>query len=253
MRQKYKKETKRYIKDSQDRDFNFIGKDRKKMDRLTKKFHFKELKKKAYYYYNKDKELFKIKDEYVKLDVPIHVGFIKYFIINPEVIEKLRNTNRLETVKTLLNRLNNTIFSKNRNFLVKKRSKNRFKYKKESPKLRHLFAREYMELPDDQKYYFTQTSYYNRYTKSLYNVYVFNRMEFLQEKIAPYFITHKKVVDTDLESERSFIEDKFWTRGNIYRPIIFYNEGYRDRYGDNPKDLRAYYTEKEFIDEVYNT
>lgn len=253
MRTKYKKEIKQYIKDSQDSDFNFIGKDKDKMDRLTKKFYFKEQKKKAFALYNREQELRKIKDEYVKLDNPIHVGFIKYFVIKADVHEKLKNTGKLETLKTILNRINVTILSKNRLFVEKygvRKKKNKFKRK--ALQLKHISVRDYELLTEEEKNYFQLVTVYHKYSKSLHNIYVFSKMDLLQEKIAPYFITHKKVMDSNLESEKAYVWNKFWNWGSPFQKIVFGSVGGSYRYGEKPEDIKAYYTEKEFLDDVKN-
>jgi hypothetical protein len=224
------------------------------MDRLTKKFHFKEEKKKAWEFRNREDELNKIKDDYVKLDVPIHIGFIKYYVINPLCIERLKNIGHLDVVKNILEKINTTIFSKSRSFLIKHGVKGKKKkFRKEPLKLKHISVGAYQLLTENEKWYFTLNTIYNRYNKSLYNVYVFNRMELLQEKIAPYFITHKKVVDTNLESEKTYVSDKLWGRDNYYNRLAYSRKSYNhyDKYGDIPRELKAYYTEKEFLNEIH--
>lgn len=140
----------------------------------------------------------------VPLEKPIRAGWQRYFVLRPDLV----NSKNAKTLLTILGMINNTVYSRNKEFTYR-----RWKDKKDIPITQHLLTlpdKKGQELEPKYQRWFVRTKFIYPYSKQVYYNWVFTHPQFFVFRIRPNYLTHKQLVDSDLESEVAYVGKKLY-------------------------------------------
>lgn len=167
----------------------------------TKKESYKE-------YLRLERELCRVDEAqkelgYYELEKPVHNGYLAFFKLRDDVAKR-ENGDRLAE---LLEKYSTIEWSRNKSFTEKTGKTIRVI----EPKLKQIREYDFNDIPSKDKEYFTSIwvkSYWNNtYTKH----YVLDFPKyFMVIKKKKDYITHRKIISGELESEEQFLRDKIW-------------------------------------------
>lgn len=163
----------------------------------------------------KDKEIRRLVNEFYRLrkatweapivpiEKPYKNGYVKFFTLRDDYTRRVD----VHDFKRILSRINNTVFSRNKDFKDKKGVIH-------SPNLSIIPEKQWQSFdwPEHYKKHFVfghHTYYYGWGGKGTIYGYKFWREYCFTEKIEPHFVTHQRVVLPEIESRLSEIRAKF--------------------------------------------
>lgn len=149
----------------------------------------------------------------VPLDKPYRNGFVRHFVIRPDLLRSPKKT----ILQSLLPILDNTAFCKTRKFIDKDWKTG--KMKPMTQELNVLDERKFNTLTDQQKSYFQLTKrkvkqWYGGFREDI--VYIFKFPWMFEYKIKPSFVTHRAIPNSENESLRKKLGDKLWQQYFAY-------------------------------------
>lgn len=189
-----------------------------KLERLSKRKHIEAndkkliaLQRRMWKLYEQQREL-----PLIELEKPIQRGFKKFFVLRDDIARR-RDAKDFERILSVINR---TIYSRKEDFKVKKYHNN------QTEDIPHVIGHvpEYkwddLGWPEHFKKWFSLTTrHHNGKYGSMYSIkaYYFTHDYMFVTKTAPYFITHVRQVDSNLERELKEIKQYFkktngWSR-----------------------------------------
>jgi hypothetical protein len=179
--------------------------------------------------YRKRNRLFKAKYALgmVELEKPVRAGWKKYYVLRDDVSRR----DDVAFYAHLLSLVNKPSYSRDKDFMYKPwGAKKRIQHIHQPSPLSH---KEYNALTEKQKAFFTEI--YN--VKLKLKLFHFRDTWMFAEKVSPRFITHRFVLDPELESQLNEIDNKItsqnlWPKiGKIFgwRSNSWRQEVYRDR------------------------
>ncbi len=227
---------------------------RLKSARRKKKLVKKDFEKQLLVLNRKECELFKAKQNlpFIPLEIPYQQGWLRYFVLREDV---LRGPNA-EFFQTLLAKINTYHYSNTKSFSVKKR-KNGKKVWLTTPQDLYQVPLYQFDCPKlgltvHEKSYFSVVEEWDVSFNRMHRYYKFNESWRFVLRIRPHIITHKKAIDTDLEKELKWIENKI-TNKHLRSKINKLTTGrgfYKGYYDTNEKpkykDLNKNKSLKEF-------
>lgn len=163
----------------------------------------------------------------IELKEPYQKGWVRFFVVRKDV---LSSDDALFFVD-LLDKINTFQFSNQKTFTNRKK-----KFGKKTDYLREQFIsnvtvsewnNDKFQFTDKEKSFFTLVEKWSERCRCFKTYYKFNEPWRFVFKIEPNIITHKKAVDTVLESELRLIENYIENRDLRYK---IYNSGNRDSY-----------------------
>lgn len=193
------------------------------------------------YYESRDKELIRLERELldlygirrelplIKLDQPIHRGYKKFFVLRDDVARR-RDAHVFETI---LKEINTTIYSRTIDFKSKKYHN---RQRSEQPhELAHIPKHKWAILGWPS--YYKKWFYYRAkqvarpyYGYGYYEGYWFGRTWMFDTKIEPYYITHTRQIDPDLESKIKKLKDQLYSSPARHRLANLHGGYGRDDY-----------------------
>lgn len=137
----------------------------------------------------------------VELEKPYQKGWKRYFVLR----EDFRAGTLAEFYTNLLAKINTVEYHYDKTFKKKKRRKGRYGYEIRKQNLRELSPYSWncsrLNLSEQEKACFTQVETFDIKTRRQEIKYVITEPWRYVLKIAPHMITHKKMVDNDIERE----------------------------------------------------
>ena len=194
----------------------------------------------------------------VPLENPYQKGWKRYFILRADVV----NSKRAEFYTTLLAKINTFEYHDDKSFKKKKRRKKRYGYEIRVQLLREFSSfcwnSSKLTLTAEEKACFTQIETYDIKTHREEIKYVFSEPWRYILKIGPHMITHKKLLDSDIEQELDgisrYIENNNLaprmdrlTRGRGYH---YRWHGELTKYEVRTKRVPKYATKEDYLDLV---
>ena len=163
---------------------------------------------------------------WVELPKPERSGYEKKFIIRQDVAKGFPN--ELKVYQDILNRCNDVVGCSDKNFMKKNAQT-----KKKEPivlKLKYILPHEWRELPTDKhRSQFVFVIKEDLKGKKFHAYEVRDPWMFV-EQIKPHYITHRLVIDPQLDSELALIENKI-ERNNLW-PAFAKLMGWRGNFKD---------------------
>ncbi|MFN8673009.1 MAG: hypothetical protein U0457_13140 [Candidatus Sericytochromatia bacterium] len=143
--------------------------------------------------------------EYIELDKPIKWGYKKYFILRDDI----KNRKDANFFEKILEKINDFVYCKEKTFLKKD-----YHTKKKKPILHELQAlshRDFVKLEEKEKELFKS----KLIKRELKFFFIYDWM--FIPKISPHYLTHIKVIKSDLHKEKTEIEEFINDRNLIYK------------------------------------
>lgn len=191
--------------------------------------------------------LYKVKNNQplIPLDKPVRHGWERYFVIRPDLV----HSKYYKVLTAILGMINNTVHSRNKEFTY-----THFKTRKQMPieqYVHHLPDKKGAELEPQFQRWFVRTKFIYPYSKEVYYNWVFTHPQFFVFRTRPFYLTHKQLVDSEVESELAFL-NKWIYDGRRYRLLdSFCRNRWRDWDCIQPvKELKMKITTKEQLDEI---
>lgn len=184
--------------------------------RLNRKI-FKDSKEKSYKKLSRQlQELYdaKYSKGYITLETPRRCGWKKYFILRDDI----SNRSDAHIFRCILDRINDTVYSRDINFLTKDWKTG--KYVPIEHKLKILSLNEYNNLDDVSKKYFYKSTFKIKIWNTERNVigYCFRYDWMFVEKIAKHYITKLPILDNEIESRIKELENYIRSH-NLYSKL----------------------------------
>lgn len=194
----------------------------------------------------------------VPLQNPYQNGWKRFFVLRADVA----NGKRAEFYTALLAKINTFEHHQDKTFKKKKRRKKRYGYEIKLQVLREFSTTDWnsskLNLTEEEKNCFTQVITYDVKTRKEGIKYVFTEPWRYILKIAPHMITHKKLLDSDIERETDEIDRYIeindfeprisrLTRGRGYH---YRWQGELTKYAGRTKRIPKYAGEEDYLDLV---
>jgi hypothetical protein len=164
----------------------------------------------------------------VPLEHPYQRGWKRFFVLRDD----LKGSPRAVFYEILLGKINTVEYHYDKSFKRKKRRKKRYGYEVRQQLLREFYPYGWnnnrANLTDEEKSCFTCVETFDIKTRRTDVKYVFTEPWRYVLKILPHMVTHTKLMDADIETELSYIDDhidnhnlaprmNLLTRGRGYR------------------------------------
>lgn len=213
-------------------------KSKRKKKRLVKEDFEKKLRQN----FKRRKQLFRAINNLplVPLEQPYQKGWVRFFVLRTDVLM----SPNADFFKSLLEKINSYQYSNEKSFSKRKRKLGKNITVLSEQFLRPIYTSEWnckkLGLTEKEKSYFTLTEKWsNNFARNII-YYRFDEPWRFVLRVKPYFITHKKMIDSDLESECQVLENYITNRNlnhKMNRLIIGYAryKGYYDY--KNPKEV----------------
>ncbi|WP_345954000.1 hypothetical protein [Mucilaginibacter sp. PAMB04168] len=176
---------------------------------------------------------------WVPLDAPYQRGWKRFFVLRDDI----RKGPKADFYEALLEKVNTFEYHHDRFFKRKKRRKGKYGYVVKKQNLRELDEYDWnsskLALTEEEKACFTRTESFHIRTRRLEIKYVITEPWRFVLKVAPHIITHRKMVDTELESELSKLNN--YVRAHNYDPRMHrLTSGKRYRWKDEFNERLKY-------------
>lgn len=166
----------------------------------------------------------------IPLDKPVHHGWERYFVLRSD----LTHSKNAKVLTIILGMINNFVHSRTKDFTYK-----HWKTKKSFPviqNLNRLTDKQGQELEPSLQKWFVRTKFFHEYSKQPFYNWVFTHPQFFVFRIRPYFLTHKQLVDSEVESEIAFLNDWIYNERR-YRLLEGFRAYWKDDY-NNAKSVK---------------
>lgn len=188
------------------------------MSRNSKHKHFKR-------YLKLDKRLDELRDirrnmGYEELEKPYPHGFDASLVLRDDIAKR----KDAEVLQRIIDNYSSKTWSKNGKFTSRVLIKKRYHYLDHSPKIRRLTETEYGKLDSKLQRYFYHSPFNDvkRWDGSVLKHYVCNiPSHFFVVKVSVSYITHRKLIDSDIEREYAEV-DKEWD--HLWETMQPYNQ-----------------------------
>lgn len=189
-----------------------------------------------------EKKLWKQRNNlpWILLDEPYQKGWQRHFKLRDDVVR----SSEAEFYKTLLEKINTWQFSSDKTFKKRKSKKRKNASSVQIQRLKEFTESEWnspkLELSEREKVHFTKQERWSKVFERYRIHYVFNEPWRYVLQVKPYMITHKRMLDSDLESEIQLVlnyTSNYNLRGKINRLVKgqSYNWGYFQ--SENPREI----------------
>ncbi len=192
----------------------------------------------------------------VPLEHPYQRGWMRVFVLRDDVKHSLRATFYQE----LLTKINTVTYHNDKSFKQRKRRKKRYHYQ-DKPQLVREFS-EYswninrVDLSEQEKACFTCVETFDVKTKRKDVRYMFAEQWRYVLKVMPFMVTHRKLIDADLERELKQIDDhitnhhlapriNLLTRGRGYSYHDWFHEP--AKYNNKFKNIARYSSKEAYL------
>lgn len=171
------------------------------------------------------------KDSMVELDEPIRRGWVRFFEVRKDVA---RSKEGLK-LNRLLNIVQTPIICEDKSFMRKAHGwtkKNR-KIEPIPQELKRLTPKEFEEVPEDLKKYFSKYKDITKFWGSVIEreMYMVNLDWKFSFRIEPHFVTHVKILHSEAISEYTKLRDRLWsTEALAFKYMDGQTDSYRERY-----------------------
>ncbi|MCO6162789.1 hypothetical protein [Flavobacterium sp. NRK F7] len=241
-------------------DYAFAS--RFKSHRRKKRIVKKDFDKQLLSVFERERELFNAKKDLplVPLEIPYQQGWVRFFVLREDVLR----SPQAKFFENLLMKINTYNYSNAKSFSRRVKKKGKRVLVKEHQELYRVYPHQWncpkFGLTDKEKGYFTyvekKSTTFGRVR--VHSYYVFTESWRYVLRVKPYYVTHRKAIDAEIESELGWIENKimnFHLRGKIdklkrgYNRYRYYDEDEKPRYC-NPyknKSLQEFY--EDYVDE----
>jgi len=191
----------------------------------------------------------------VPLESPYQRGWKRFFVLRADIA----HSPRADFYNTLLHKINTVEHHHDKSFKRKKRRWGRYGYEIRRQSLReltpYLWQSSKLNLSEQEKACFTQVETYDVITRRQEVKYVFNEPWRYTLKITPHIITHKKLLNSNIEQELDYIEKYIQCNNLRGRMHVLTNgrSGYRWKYGslgkyDHIKKVPKYSTKEAYCE-----
>lgn len=167
---------------------------------------------------------------FVELQPPIRSGWERLFVLRSD----LKHHKDYKTLQSILTKIQNTVVSQNKNFVIKTKRK---KSKPIEQNLNHLTDKEYEKLEDKEKDYFCPRWTYSKIWKMSFRTWHITKPQFFEYKIQPHYITKVKLMDPDIEKEINFINSRLFGIEDLYGKYARHKPSNYKAYGKENKKL----------------
>ena len=185
-----------------------------------------------------------------ELNPPIRKGYVKHFVLRADIMA----SPNAELYQKILNIIQDSIYSQNRDFTRKDRSG--AKYKKRVVKfcqLKTLSEGEWRKLPTKEQncFYRRERLKKNKNKQSILVIdYVFCFPWAFEEKIEPHYIRKVRKRDEELEAEIKELDNYLNLKNPDYQIRFYWLKGYSQKDDWNDKRIRRGIYEKELDKEL---
>lgn len=153
----------------------------------------------------------------VKLLTPKFWGYKRYFVVRKD----LRRTNENKILEKLLSKIQTEWYSRDRTFespmmrFDKRYVGFLYPGHKEKQSLQKIHEREWLRLDEDEKGYFIRELRYQKWSNSVYYLYVFRFPWKYELKTKTYFLKEEFIYDSSLDSEEALLHRRLFLHGLV--------------------------------------
>jgi hypothetical protein len=188
------------------------------------------------------------KENLILLEKPIRRGWIRYYIVRPDILKSSRG----KIIAKLLNYVQNPYVCADKNFMTI-RGENGHKLKHSVPiqqNIKDLDRHEWECLPEELQSYFSMVEKPRRWGGPI-KVFQFKYPWMYETRVKPHYITHAYVLRNEVISEYEYVWDKLYNSDMMAYKYIT-GRSYRDDWDRNESKQRKLNSiiEKEIREEV---
>lgn len=189
-------------------DYAFAS--RFKSVRRKKRLVKKDFEKQLHAVYARERELFNARKELplVPLEIPYQQGWVRFFVLREDVLR----SPQAEFFQHLLTKINTYKYSNAKSFSKKVRKKGKRIVVEEHQELCRVYPQQWncekLGLTDKEKTYFTYVEKWCQNFDRMLRYYEFNESWRYVLRVKPHFVTHRKAIDAEIESELDCIENR---------------------------------------------
>jgi hypothetical protein len=188
------------------------------------------------------------KENLIPLEKPIRRGWIRYYVVRPDVLKSSRG----KTIAKLLNYVQNPYVCADKNFTTT-RGENGRKLKQPTPiqqNVRDLYQHEWERLPEELQNYFSMVEKTRRWGGPI-KVFQFKYPWMYDTLVKPHYVTHAYVLHNEVISEYEYVWDKLYNSDTLAYKYLT-GRSYRDDWDRNESKKRKLNSiiEKETREEV---
>lgn len=155
---------------------------------------------------------------YIELEEPIHHGYIGFFKLREDVARR----DNADVLNYLVENYTSAPWCRTKDFIVKKKGRKEIV----EPKYLKIRESEYLKVPVKLQSFFTK-GWERTWGGGYWEYFSLNLpRHYLVIKKKRDYITHRKVIDSQLISELKFVEDKIWNivqKTNPYDSATYYD------------------------------
>lgn len=226
--------------------------------RKKRQNYLEDYYKKLFHLEKRKRKLWKLERELppVPLEQPYQKGWVRYFVLRDDV----KRSPQAEFFTQFLTKINTEVYSNNKKFYFKRKGKTtKVKYTYDQ-KLKSFYESDWKRstnpLTDKEKEYFRPSLVWNQENNETYLKYAFTEPWRYVLRVRPYYVTHRKGLDPNLESETREIEnylDRKHLRSIIYNRVYGKKDTWSDRRGKPDPDSLKNRTFASIIEEYEGT
>ena len=159
----------------------------------------------------------------VELKEPIRRGWIRFYKVRDDIA---RGPEGL-ALEQILELVQNSARCDRKDFMKRDWSKRKNTLKPVEQKLKPLYEKQYIELPEHLKKYFTKIEDFSKWggRKVEYRVYPEWKFKFV---VKPYYITHVPITSSEAESEYAILRRKLWEHDNLAMRFMDHGSDMKD-------------------------
>lgn len=189
-------------------DYAFAS--RFKSARRKKRLVKKDFDKQLISIYAREQKLFKDKRDLplVPLEIPYQQGWVRFFVLREDVLL----SPQAEFFENLLLKINTYNYSNTKSFSRKVRKKGKKTIVEQQQELYQVSSLQWnskeFDFTEKEKTYFTYVEEWSKVFDRMLCYYKFNESWRYVLRVRPYFVTHRKTIDVEIESELSWIDNQ---------------------------------------------
>ncbi len=179
----------------------------------------------------------------VKLDKPVVFGWVRNFKLRSDIAK----TNKSNILNKILEKINNSVVCLRRDFYAKTFDSNgKYVYIKQV--LNYLTQKEFELLSEREQSYFYLTKIVRKWGGPI-KIFKFKYPWMFEFKIKRNYITHKKILDGELESEIDRINKVLWDRDRFAFKYLECSKYYIEKYSRSKykREIKKILKEEELI------
>ena len=187
----------------------------------------------------------------IKLEKPIRRGFIRHFVVRPD----LERSNKARMLNRILPLIQNPTVCDRKDFTTNRVDGRKVKKPVHiDAEIHDLSQYEYDRIPDDLKHYFHMTERVRRWGGPI-KVWAFAHPWMFTTRVKPHWITHGYILHNEIIAEYEYIMDKLYNSDMLALKFLNIGNGFEEGWDDTKRNKMNRILDKEIreeLDEVKN-